>query len=213
MYRMLLIGGIFALSGSLLLAQAARQSTRRLSPAVVATAGMTCKVISNTELEVQYPDQSTRRVAIPSTSVVATRRPSEIAVASGVMVRPDTRGFDENGEPYVDEHQPDGSIRRTQRGTITIIKPDGTKQTTPLMGVRSDVQAGTPPELPADPKRGRIWAEQHNAAIRDLISDIVHGDPAEMARFSDAEQRATHGDLFAQIAYRTKVATFLAGGQ
>jgi hypothetical protein len=192
---------------------------RRINPAAAAAVTTTCKVVSDTEVEIQYPDQTTRRVAIPSATALANRRLAGAAAARAdvaltqATASADTRGFDENGDPYVDEHMPDGSIRRHQQNQTTIIKPDGTRQTVPVMRIFSNVQPGTPPELPADPSQGRVWVEQHNAAILGLISDLVHGDSGEMGKFTAAEARATGGDLFRQVAYRTKVATFLAGGQ
>jgi len=199
---------------------------RGVNPAVVAAPEMTCKVLSDSEVEVHFRDNSTRRVAIPpavSPSVAAARtvaapgisRDSATAVtartareAGGGSV---TRGFDSDGQPYVDEKLPDGSTKRTQRSTITITKPDGTKHVAPLMYTRSNTQAGTPPDLPADPQRGRGWVEQHNKEILAIISALVKADTAEMARFEKAEQAATGNDLFKKATYRTEVAAVLAG--
>ena len=122
-----------------------------------------------------------------------------------------TRGFDENGDPYVDQRMPDGSIRRTQQNAITVIHPDGSTQRIPLLSTRSHAQAPTPPDLPADPTRGRAWMEQHSAALLAMIKSLARNDDSEMAKFAKGERATVGDDLFAQLKYRTDVAGFLAG--
>ena len=58
------------------------------------------------------------------------------------------RGFDDQGNPYVEDILPDGSKRRIQRDGVTIIRPDGTSQYVPSQIIRSNVQPPTPPQLP-----------------------------------------------------------------
>jgi hypothetical protein len=120
------------------------------------------------------------------------------------------RGFDEKGKPFVEERKPDGTIvRHTQSGT-QITKADGTRQFIPRPTPYAHAQAPTPPELPADPGRGRTWIELHNGALRSLISTLVRNDVSEMSKFSAVEAEQTGGDVFKQIEYRTQVAAFLA---
>jgi uncharacterized protein DUF3421 len=121
------------------------------------------------------------------------------------------RGFDEHGQPYVEERLADGTIKRTSENGVTLISPDGASRFIPNSVIRSNVQPATPPALPDDPARGRTWVERHNDALLDLIGTLVHRDESEMKKFSDGERQAVAGgDLFAQIAYRTRIADFLA---
>src|SRR5258708_17499619 len=119
MTRLLIGGMIVSIGGAVLIAQdAVRQPLRRISPAAVAALTPTCKVISDSEVEIQYSDQTTRRVAIPASTPAGGRRVAgaaartDVAVTRALSASTVTRGFDENGNPYVDEHMPDGSIRR-----------------------------------------------------------------------------------------------------
>jgi len=118
------------------------------------------------------------------------------------------RGIDENGEPYVDEQLADGTTKRTQTDRVTLIKPDGTREIHQLTMMNAPMP--TPPELPGDPSQGRVWVERHNEQLLAMIRSLVNNDAAEMKKFTDAERRATSDDVFAQIAHRTEVATFLA---
>jgi len=120
------------------------------------------------------------------------------------------RGFDEKGDPYIEDRLSDGSIRRQQSKGVTIIKPDGSRQFYPTMVVRSNVQRPTPPELPDDPALGRAWVAFHNRELLDLISLLVGGNQTEIQKFNAAEANAVGSDLFGQVEYRTKVLEFLA---
>ncbi len=120
------------------------------------------------------------------------------------------RGFDENGQPYLEERLADGTIRRTQQNGVTLIKPDGSKQFIPVQYTMSNAQQPTPPDLPTDPARGRSWVEQHNAALLNLIRALVNSDETEMTKFSAAESRNAGSDLFRQVEYRTRVLEILA---
>ncbi len=121
-----------------------------------------------------------------------------------------SRGFDDRGEPYVDERLPDGTIQRTQRRGKTWFTRDGKE----IKFIRNPViQMGapphTPPLLPADPAHGRAWVEQHNTALFNLIRTLVRGDEGEMAKFREGERGMAGDDLFKQIVYRTGIAEFL----
>lgn len=119
-----------------------------------------------------------------------------------------SRHFDEDGQPYVEETLPDGTIKQTYEGGVWLIKPDGTKT---YKGIAwSHAPMPTPPELPEDPKLGRAWMERHNLALLDMIRTLVNNDAAEMKKFAEAEQKAKDDGLFGQIAHRTQVASFLA---
>lgn len=121
------------------------------------------------------------------------------------------RGFDDNGRPYVEVRLPDGTIKRTdQNGGVTLVTPDGTSQYIPPSVARANAPAPTPPALPSDPRQGRVWVERHNDDLLELIRNLVRRDETEMKKFSDGEQQAAPDDLFKQIAYRTKIADFLA---
>jgi hypothetical protein len=122
------------------------------------------------------------------------------------------RGFDVNGQPYVITHLPDGTIeRRTPRGG-TRTKPDGTQEKIPELAY-ANAPIGTPPELPADPKQGRLWMQSHNVELLSMIRALVKNSESEMQKFDQAERKAKYSGLYEQIAYRTEVATFLANGR
>lgn len=151
------------------------------------------------------------RAVIPGGVIAGTRVPD----ATGTTVpdaagAPAKRGFDDAGEPYVDEPLPDGSIKRTQQNGVTIIASDGTKKFIPKSVIRSNVQPATPPALPSDPAQGRVWLERHNDDLLDLIRGLVRYDEAEMNKFQAGERKAAGDDLFEQISYRTRIADFLA---
>ncbi|HMF62187.1 MAG TPA: hypothetical protein VK595_17525, partial [Vicinamibacterales bacterium] len=120
------------------------------------------------------------------------------------------RGFDEAGQPYVDEPLPDGSIKRTQQNGVTIIARDGTKKFIPKGFIRSNAQPATPPALPSDTAQGRVWLERHNEDLLELIRGLVRYDEAEMNKFQAGERKRAGDDLFKQISYRTEIADFLA---
>lgn len=120
------------------------------------------------------------------------------------------RGFDEKGQPYLEERRPDGTVIRYRRDGVLTTRPDGTSEFQPLMVAYSEVQPATPPELPADPRQGRIWMERHNAALLEVIRDLVQRDEGAMNSFFVGEQAAGNDDVFKQIAYRTTIADFLA---
>ena len=130
------------------------------------------------------------------------------AAAPGSPVK---RGFDENGDPYVQVTLPDGSIRREQRKGITVIKPDGTSQFYPVRYILSNAQPPTPPELPSDPTQGRAWVSLHNEELKRLIGGLVGNDESEMRAFSTKEAEVAGTDLFRQIDYRTRVIEQLVG--
>ena len=124
---------------------------------------------------------------------------------------PVKRGFDENGDPYVQVTLPDGSIRREQRKGITAIKPDGTSQFYPVRYIASNAQPLTSPELPSDPTQGRAWVSLHNEELKRLIGGLVGNDESEMRTFYTKEAEVAGTDLFRQIDYRTRVIEQLVG--
>lgn len=122
------------------------------------------------------------------------------------------RGFEADGQPYVITHFPDGTVeRRTPHGG-TRTKPDGTREVI-RQPVFANAPIGTPPELPADPNQGRRWMEMHNMQLLSMIHALVKNSQSEVQKFDEAERKVNSSDLFDQIAYRTKVATFLANGR
>jgi hypothetical protein len=123
---------------------------------------------------------------------------------------PSTRGFDEMGNPYIEEVLPDGSRRREQANGVTVIKPDGTSEYFPYSQKKSNVQPPTPPELPQDPARGLNWVNYHNKELLDLIARLVNNDAAQMDQFRRAEDQSAGSDPFKQIRYRMRVLDFLA---
>lgn len=120
------------------------------------------------------------------------------------------RGFDENGQPYIEEQLADGTVRRTQQNGVTLTKPDGTSQFVPFQSVMANAQPPTPPDLPSDPTRGRAWVEGHNKALLGLIRALVNNNEAEMTKFSTAESKSAGSDVFHQVEYRTRVLEILA---
>jgi len=122
-----------------------------------------------------------------------------------------SRGFDDNGEPFIEERQTEGTlIHRTPRGE-TITKPDGSQVEMRKSAIQGPMP--TPPELPADPTQGRVWVERHNAELLRLITQLVDDSTSEMEKFAAAEKTKAGDDLFAQILYRTSIANFLAAAR
>jgi hypothetical protein len=168
----------------------------------------------------QTVEPSTRPLATPSIRdravisggvTAGTRVPdvpgTQVPDAAGTSAK---RGFDEAGQPYVDEPLPDGSIKRTQPNGVTIIARDGTKKFIPKSVIRMNAQPPTPPSLPSDPAQGRAWLERHNEDLLNLIRGLVRYDETEMSKFQAGERKAAADDLFKQISYRTEIADFLA---
>lgn len=172
-----------------------------------------------------------RRASIAPGRVAAAARPSFPAgsdsvtatVARHERVAPSTpsippmppdvatrRGFDENGQPYVDVRLPDGKIKRTQRGRIITRQPDGSTSVVNLGHMLINAPLPTPPELPANAQNGRAWFEEHNRELLGVIRALVNSDDAEMKKFQAAESKKTGDKLFAQIAYRTEIVGLLA---
>ena len=120
------------------------------------------------------------------------------------------RGFDEMGNPYIEDVLPDGSRRREQENGVTIIKPDGRSQFHPFMSTRSNAQPPTPPELPQDPARGLNWVKYHNEQLLHVISLLVNNDAAQLDQFHRAEDKSAGADPFQQIKYRMHVLDVLA---
>jgi hypothetical protein len=120
------------------------------------------------------------------------------------------RGFDEQGNPYIEDVLPDGSRRRQQDNGVTVIRPDGTSQFFPNTVIRANVQPPTPPELPQDPARGLNWVNYHNQQLLDLISLLVNGDAAQMDQFHRGENKTAGSDPFQQIKYRMHTLEVLA---
>lgn len=139
--------------------------------------------------------------------------PSPSAAPAAAPVGKQRRGFDENGQPYLEQTLADGTIQRTERGQVTMIHPDGTKEVIRPNYIMANVQPPTPPELPSDASRGRVWVERHDQALNVLIRTLVGFDQGEIKKFEDGERKAVGDDLFARIAYRTTIAQFLAQGK
>jgi hypothetical protein len=137
----------------------------------------------------------------------------QVAAQPTALSKPEAeRGFDTNGEPYVITRFPDGTVeRRTPYGGIRT-KPDGTQEKIPQLAY-AHTPVGTPPELPSDPKQGRLWMQKHSTELRSMIRALVKSSESEMQKFDQAEQKAKYSDLYDEIAYRTQIATFLAKGR
>src|SRR6185369_5928680 len=145
------------------------------------------------------------RVQVP-TAVV---RPPAIGTAPP---RPESgsaskRGFDDQGNPYIEDVLPDGSRRREQRNGVTVIKPDGTSQFIPYSFTRANAPAPTPPQLPSSDMG---WVNYHNQQLLNLITTIVKGDTAQIDLFHQGENRSVGSDPFKQIGYRMQVLNDLA---
>jgi hypothetical protein len=123
---------------------------------------------------------------------------------------PTKRGFDDDGNPYIEDTLPDGSRRRQQQDGVTVIRPDGTSQPYPNMTLKANAQPPTPPELPEDPARGLNWVNFHNGQLLDLISILVNFDKDQLAQFHRGEDKKAGADPFKQIKYRMDVLDVLA---
>lgn len=118
------------------------------------------------------------------------------------------RGFEDDGRPYIETREADGTVIRRTPNSVRVTKPDGSISESRISPITA--QPPTPPELPADRARGREWMEQHNEALRDLVSRLVNGDVSEMKKFAAREASDAGDNLFEQIRYRTRIAAFLA---
>jgi hypothetical protein len=158
----------------------------------------------------------------PGATVLGNRAAIESAPVPQPIVPPATaipptppdssvkRGFDEAGQPYIEVRLPDGTIKRTRTNGVTLTKPDGSTQVIRPGSIQANAPPATPPPLPSDPMQGRMWVERHNAALLDVIRSLVRGEEGEMTKFSTGESAVAGDDVFQQIAYRTKIADFLA---
>jgi hypothetical protein len=196
----------------------------------------TCRVVSTTELEVRYPDGTIRRAPLPPRAAGGAKAQAARGV-TGVQAAPTellpprntgqpppsppapsadgvTRGIDESGEPYLEEHLPDGTVRRFERNRIVETKPGAAPVVTRRnQSLPMQAQVGTPPDLPEDPLKGRNWMSRHNARLLALIGSLIGNDQNQLAQLAQAEQQRTAGDLFKQLEYRTEIANFLIEGR
>jgi hypothetical protein len=123
---------------------------------------------------------------------------------------PVRKGLAEDGRPYVEQARPDGSLIRQYPNGSEVTDPTGNKRWFPNMAVAASAQPPTPPELPADPARGRLWFEEHNKHLLELIAVLVRDDAASLDVLRREEAKDAGADLFKQVRYRTRIAVFFA---
>lgn len=165
----------------------------------------------------QYQVLVAPRVIVGGPAIVATPpkvllNPPAVAVTGAPpagTAEATRRGFDGEGRPYIEKRLADGTVIRQMPSGQRVTKPDGSTSETRVSPIMA--QPPTPPELPADRARGREWMDQHNAALREVISRLVNDDSSEMAKFDASESSNAGNNVFEQIRYRTRIATFLAG--
>jgi hypothetical protein len=167
------------------------------------------EVLANPVDKALFQTRAMSRVAVGA-AAGRDLRATATAAAAAAAVATQRRGFDANGQPYIEETLADGTIQRTERGQVTLTHPDGTTEVIRPSYIMSNAPPPTPPELPGDASRGREWVERHDLELESLIRTLVNFDPAEIKKFEDGERKAIGDDLFAQIAYRTQIAQFLA---
>jgi hypothetical protein len=125
------------------------------------------------------------------------------ATLGAKVVRP---GFDDRG-PYIDATFADGTVRRVRERGITILK-NGASVAECHGPQYANAPAPTPPELPADPKLGRLWIERHDADLLDIIRKLVHDDENILRALTAGEQQSAGDDAFKLAAYRMGVVSF-----
>ncbi|HWS72854.1 MAG TPA: DM9 repeat-containing protein [Thermoanaerobaculia bacterium] len=148
--------------------------------------------------------------ALSRSALVAATPQRRAAAAAAAPAGEPRRGFDENGQPYFEQTLADGTIQRTERGQVTMIHPDGTKEVIRPSYIMANAPPPTPPELPGDPLLGRAWVERHDQDLNFLIRSLINFDESEIKKFEDGARKAVGDDLFKQISYRTQIAQFLA---
>jgi hypothetical protein len=117
---------------------------------------------------------------------------------------------DSQSGAYVEEHYSDGyTLYHFSSGTV-VVSPSNARAFCPLMVVYSNVQYGTPPPLPADPRSGAGWVEHHNDQLLAIIRKQVANDEATVNAIKADESARTGGDLFRQTDYLTGIADFYA---
>jgi hypothetical protein len=120
-------------------------------------------------------------------------------------------GFDATrNAPYVQTTLVDGSLRREFPSGVEIIAKDKSVKWYPEQRVMSEAQSPTPPDLPSDPERGRLWMQKHSDALKNIIDTYLRGDPNSLNQYAAREKQDVGTDVFKLIAYRTEVAHFYA---
>jgi len=117
-----------------------------------------------------------------------------------------------DGQPgaFVEEHYGDGyTLYHFSSGT-TVVAPGNARVFCPMMKLYSEVQYGTPPPLPADPRSGAGWVQHHNDQLLAIIRKQVANDPGTVSAIQADEAARTGGDLFRQTDYLTGIADFYA---
>lgn len=158
----------------------------------------------------QTPQQRAVQKAAPPTPLI---RPMNDALCNDVQpwnatqgARVVSPGFDDRG-PYVDATFAGGTVRRVRKQGITILQ-DGAPVAECHGPQHLDTPAPTPPELPADPKLGRLWIERHDADLLDVIRKLVHDDENVLRALTASEQQSAGDDAFKLAAYRMGVVSF-----
>lgn len=115
-----------------------------------------------------------------------------------------TAGFDT--APFVQAEFPNGEVRIVRPLETRVWHHDGSKSACRVQtAIMQETPAGSPPDLPADPMRGRRWMERQNMRLHELISLFARGDQKVLAAIDAEEQRVAGPDLFKQITFRTGV--------
>ncbi|SEI15951.1 hypothetical protein SAMN05192544_102713 [Paraburkholderia hospita] len=197
------LGAISAGSGGCRIGFAHRELT--VANYEVLAAGAAPAVQAASRLSARSGILTDKAIVVPRPGVAG---PAPAIDASGSV----RRGFDAAGQPYVEERKADGTVVRKLLNGSQVTYPDGRQEFFPAQHTLSNAPMPTPPELPADPQRGRLWLNQHNAALLEVIRTMVRRDESEMQKFSDAEREEAGNDVYRQIGYRTKIAGFLAAG-
>ena len=117
---------------------------------------------------------------------------------------------DNQSGAYVEEHYSDGYTLYHFSGGTVVVSPSNARAFCPLMVLMSEVQYGTPPPLPADPRSGAGWVEHHNDQLLEIIRTQVANDATTFSAIQADESATAGSDLFRQTDYLTGIAKFYA---
>jgi len=117
---------------------------------------------------------------------------------------------DNQSGAYVEEHYSDGYTLYHFASGTTVVAPGSARVFCPMMKLYSEVQYGSPPPLPADPRSGAGWVQHHNDQLLAIIRKQVANDQGTVSAIQADEAAKTGGDLFRQTDYLTGIADFYA---
>jgi hypothetical protein len=114
------------------------------------------------------------------------------------------------GAPYIEATFADGSIRRWRADNRVEVQRPGQATVTCVPGYALvNAPAPTMPDLPPDP-RAKTWLDYQNSALQTLINTLVNNDASVLQNISDGERKSAGTNVYSQIVFRTRIASFYA---